>query len=114
MVIADGVHLPPMVVRTIVRRVGVERMIAVTDATAAAGMGPGRYRLAGLDVIVGAEGAAWAPDRSHLVGSTATMAEIRHVLLEQVGLAPDEVDRMTIRNPAAAIGTEAATGSGPG
>jgi len=104
MVIADGVHLPPMLLRTIIRHVGIERTIAVTDGTAAAGMGPGRYVLAGQEVVVGEEGAAWAPDRSHLVGSTATVADIRGVLGRAVGLTDADVDRLTVENPLRAIG----------
>ena len=103
MVIPDGVHLPPPVVRTIVRAVGVERVIAVTDATAAGGMGAGRFSLAGQEVVVDAEGAAWAADRSHLVGSTASMARIHRVLAEEVGLSPAEVRQLTQVNPARAI-----------
>lgn len=104
MVIADGMHLPPMLLRTIIRHVGIDRMIAVTDATAAAGMGPGRYVLAGQELVVDEEGAAWAPDRSHLVGSTATMADIRGVLSRAVGLSDADVDQMTVHNPLRAIG----------
>jgi N-acetylglucosamine-6-phosphate deacetylase len=62
--IPDGVHLPPSLVRTIVRGVGIDRVIAVTDATAAGGMSPGRFSLAAQEVVVDADGAAWAPDRS--------------------------------------------------
>jgi len=35
MLIPDAVHLPPPLVRTIIRAVGIDRAIAVTDATAA-------------------------------------------------------------------------------
>lgn len=103
MLIPDGVHLPPSLVRTIVRAVGIDRVIAVTDATAAGGMGPGRFSLAGQDVVVDADGAAWATDRSHLVGSTASMARIRDVLRESVGLSADEIDQVTAVNPARAL-----------
>lgn len=103
MLIPDGVHLPPSLVRTIVRAVGIDRVIAVTDATAAGGMGPGRFSLAGQEVVVDADGAAWAPDRSHLVGSTASMARVRDVLREAVGLSADEIDQVTAVNPARAL-----------
>ena len=106
MVIADGVHLPPMLLRTIIRQIGIDRTIAVTDATAAAGMGPGRYVLAGQEVVVGEEGAAWAPDRSHLVGSTATMDDIRGFLGCAVGLSDADVDRLTVDNPLRALDGE--------
>jgi len=103
MVIPDGVHLPPAMIRTVVRAVGIDRVIAVSDATAAGGMGPGRFRLAGQEVFVDGGGAAWAPDRSHFVGSTASMADVRQVLQERVGLSPQEVRMLTEINPARAI-----------
>ena len=103
MLIPDAVHLPPTLVRTIIRAVGIERVIAVTDATAAGGMGAGRFSLAGREVVVDAEGAAWAADRSHLVGSTASMGRIRAVLRGEVGLSDDEVRALTQINPARAL-----------
>ena len=106
MVIADGVHLPPALIRTIARVVGIDRLIAVTDATAAGGMGPGRFSLAGQDVLVADDGAAWASDRSHLVGSTASMGRVEDVLLLDVGFNQDEVPRVTRHNPRQAIGAE--------
>jgi N-acetylglucosamine-6-phosphate deacetylase len=105
MVIPDGVHLPIPLLRTIIRIVGVDRLIAVTDATAAGGMGPGRYTLGGRDVVVGEDGAAWSADRSHLVGSTASPAVVRRVLHEQVGLSEADVEQVTVVNPAQAVGT---------
>jgi N-acetylglucosamine-6-phosphate deacetylase len=103
MLIPDAIHLPPPLVRTIVRAVGIDRVIAVSDATAAAGMGAGRFKLAGREVLVDAEGAAWAPDRSHLVGSTASMVRVRQVLHGDVGLSAYEVSMVTEINPARAL-----------
>ncbi len=103
MLIPDAVHLPPSMVRTIIRAVGIERVIAVTDATAAGGMGAGRFSLAGQDVVVDADGAAWAADRSHLVGSTASMSRIGSVLRYEVGLTDDEVTTVTQINPVRAL-----------
>ena len=103
MLIPDAVHLPSPLVRTIIRAVGIDRVIAVTDATAAGGMGAGRFQLASHEVLVDADGAAWAADRSHLVGSTASMGRICQVLREQVGLSADDVARVTAINPAAAV-----------
>ena len=107
-VIPDGVHVPPAILADYIRRIGIDRAIAVTDATAAGGMGPGRYALAGREVVVGDDGAAWAADRSHLVGSTASMSAIRRVLASDVGLTAAEVDQVTVVNPASALGLSAA------
>jgi N-acetylglucosamine-6-phosphate deacetylase len=103
MLIPDAVHLPPAVIRTIIRTVGIDRVIAVTDATAAGGMGTGRFCLAGQDVVVAADGAAWAADHSHLVGSTASMGRICAVLRSEVGLLDHEVTTVTQINPARAL-----------
>jgi N-acetylglucosamine-6-phosphate deacetylase len=103
MVIPDGVHIPYRVLGDYIRRIGIDRTIAVTDATAAGGMGPGRFTLAGQEVVVGDDGAAWAADRSHFVGSTASMAFIRDALRTAIGLTADEVDRITSVNPSRAI-----------
>jgi N-acetylglucosamine-6-phosphate deacetylase len=104
MVIADGVHVPPWVLASWIRRIGIERTVAVTDGTAAAGMPPGRYTLGGREVVVAADGAAWSPDRSHLVGSTATPADIRRVLCDAIGLSAVDIERLTTSNPALMIG----------
>ena len=57
--IVDGLHLHPAVVRLIWRLAGGPggRVAVVSDAMAALGMPPGRYRLAGREVDVGPEGA---------------------------------------------------------
>lgn len=104
MVIADGVHLPPTLLRLLIQTVGVERVIAVTDATAAGGMPPGHYRLGNQVVRVAESGAAWASDKSHLVGSTASMGRLRQVLAEDVGLAAAAIERVTVTNPTRLLG----------
>ncbi len=50
--IADGVHLADETVATVIDLVGADRVAFVSDATAAAGMGDGRYVLGGLAVDV--------------------------------------------------------------
>ncbi|MFM7292770.1 MAG: N-acetylglucosamine-6-phosphate deacetylase [Planctomycetia bacterium] len=104
MVITDGVHVPPWVLASWIKQIGIERTVAVTDGTAAAGMTPGRYTLGGREVIVAADGAAWSPDRSHLVGSTATPADIRRILGDRLSLSEADIDRLTLLNPARMIG----------
>ncbi len=103
MIIPDGVHLPPALVRTMIRSIGIERIIAVTDATAAGGMGVGEFSLGSQKVIVEQDGAAWASDRSHLVGSTASMGRVRDVLQNDVGLSKPEIIQITETNPTMAL-----------
>src|SRR6185436_11870049 len=47
--IVDGHHLPPATVKAMVRAKGAAKTILVSDAVAAAGCGPGRYTLAGVE-----------------------------------------------------------------
>jgi N-acetylglucosamine-6-phosphate deacetylase len=51
-IIADGIHVDPLVVRLFLRAKGADGAVLVTDATAATGMPNGRYRLGSLDVEV--------------------------------------------------------------
>lgn len=104
MLIADGVHLPATLIRTMIQAIGIERIIAVSDATAAGGMGPGVFSLAGQDVIVDESGAAWAADRTHLVGSTASPNRLREVLCQDVGLSVHDAERVMVTNPAHLLG----------
>ena len=104
--IADGVHLPPFLLGAMLRWLGPDRAIIVSDATAAAGMGMGTFRLGGQTVVVGEDGAAWSADRTHLVGSTATLSDLRRVLAA-VGQSNAEIDRLLAINPARALAAAA-------
>jgi N-acetylglucosamine-6-phosphate deacetylase len=101
--IADGVHVPFVALRNYLRLVGPERTIVVSDAIAAAGQGPGRYMLAGQDVIVDEQLATWAADKSHLVGSACTMSRAVGNLQRDLNLSVDVIEQITATNPAAAL-----------
>lgn len=51
-VITDGHHLPPAVVKCVVRAKGIDRTLLTCDAGSLAGMPPGRYREWGTDLDV--------------------------------------------------------------
>jgi len=51
-IIADGIHVAPAVVQLFLQAKGAERAVLITDATAAAGMPEGRYRLGSFEVDV--------------------------------------------------------------
>ena len=108
--IADGVHLPPFLLGAMLRWLGPDRAIVVSDATAAAGMGAGTFQLGGQTVVVGEDGAAWSADRTHLVGSTATLSQLRRVLAD-VGQTAAAIDRLITINPIRALAAAAARSS---
>ena len=101
--IADGVHVPFFALGNYLRLAG-DRAVVVSDGMAAAGLGPGRYRLGRWEVEVGADGAAWAPDRSHLVGSAMTMRQAEANLREHLGLDAARCGALLRDRPAALLG----------
>jgi N-acetylglucosamine-6-phosphate deacetylase len=102
--IADGVHVAYPALGNYLRCVGPERAIVVTDGTAAAGLGPGRYTVGSQEILIGEELVAWAPDRSHLIGATATMPQVAAKLQRDLGLSLDAVQQLTAINPRRALG----------
>jgi N-acetylglucosamine-6-phosphate deacetylase len=101
--IADGVHVPFFALKNYIRCAGTDRVVITTDAMAAAGLGPGSYRLGPLSVEVGEDLAAWAPDRSHLMGSAITMPRVVQNLREHVGLSEPQIKQVVFENPRRAI-----------
>jgi len=101
--IADGVHVPLFALKHYLSIAGVENSFIVSDAMAAAGLGPGRYRLGRNEVVVGEDRAAWSADGSHLVGSAVTMSRSAS-LLAGIGFSPEQVHRLTNINPRHAVG----------
>lgn len=105
MFIADGVHIPFFALGNYIRAGGgPSRCIVVTDAMSAAGMGPGNYRIGRWEVSVGEDLAAWAPDRSHLVGSAGTMVRSDQNLQRALGLSDHDRDLLLRQNPAKLLG----------
>lgn len=112
-IIADGHHLPPSLIRLVLKNKGLDRVCVVSDAMSAAGMGPGEYSLGGLDVIV--EDAvpeefevstrqgnyvAKLPDRSAFASSVTTMSQMIRNMVQLVGIQVNEAVQLATANPA--------------
>ena len=121
-VIADGVHLHDMTIRLAARAAGPGRLVLITDATAAAGMPDGSYRLGSMrvDVAGGVARLAAEPGQAGdtgdavragaIAGSTATMAGVvRHALA--AGLPVTEVATAASTTPARVLGIDDRTGA---
>lgn len=99
-IIADGIHLPPALLKLVYKIKGPDKIALVTDAMRAAGMPPGESILGGLEhglrVIV-EDNVAKLPDRSAFAGSVATTIQLvrNMVNLAEVPLI-DAVKMMTI------------------
>lgn len=71
--IVDGYHLPPAVVKSMVRAKGPGRTILVTDAVAAAFAPQGRYMLGETEIERDQVGRAVLPGQSQLAGAALTL-----------------------------------------
>lgn len=101
--IADGVHIPPMALANYLQLAGLDRTVIVTDAMAAARLGPGRYSLGSLSIEIGDDLIARAPGSPYLAGSTATMPRMIAVLRDAIGLTDTEIERLVSKNPRAVL-----------
>lgn len=107
--IADGAHIPFFVLKNYLRTIGLARVIVVTDAMAAADLGPGSYRLGRWQLEIGADGIARAPQSGYLAGSTVTMQRSFHNLVGQLGMAEEDARMLLESNPRMALGEDPAS-----
>lgn len=103
--IADGIHVDFHALSNYLRLAGNHALV-VSDAMAAAGMGPGRYQLGRWDIEVGDDFAVWAPQHSHLVGSAMTMAQAQQNLVNVLHLSPQRVEFLLRTAPLELLGID--------
>ncbi len=72
--IVDGHHLPPSVVKCMLRCKGLKNIILVSDAVSFAGMPPGRYETKERAVEVSADGRVSLADTPYLAGAGLDLA----------------------------------------
>jgi N-acetylglucosamine-6-phosphate deacetylase len=98
-IIADGVHVDPLMVKLFLRAKGDNAAVLVTDATAATGMPNGRYRLGSLEVEV-KDGKCLHDGR--LAGSVLTMEKAVRNIVKFANCDLQQAVRMATLNPARA------------
>ncbi|HBB75050.1 MAG TPA: N-acetylglucosamine-6-phosphate deacetylase, partial [Planctomycetaceae bacterium] len=101
--IPDGAHVPFFALGNYLSVAGLDRSIMVTDAIAAARLGPGRSTISGMEVEVDACGVARRPGSDNLAGSTVTMPAVRANLSRHLGLSEADITRLVDTNPRRAI-----------
>jgi N-acetylglucosamine-6-phosphate deacetylase len=105
--IADGVHVDEAAMRILLQAKGVDRMILVSDGTAATGMPDGKYTLGTFEVTVA--GGVCRNTEGKLAGSTLTLDRaLRNIVALGVPLA--DAVRMLTLNPARLLGLEGKKG----
>ena len=107
-VIADGVHLDPMMLKVLLRCVSPARLTLISDAIAATGQGDGDYEIWGekISVVNGRTSNA----RGSIAGSVITMLDAVQTMLS-LGASESDVARMASSNTARLLGIDHECGS---
>lgn len=113
-IIADGIHLPPPLLKLVYKIKGADRTALITDAMRAAGMPPGESMLGslhnGLKVIV-EDGVAKLPDRASFAGSVATADRLIRSMVFAADVPLLDAIKMITSTPARILGVSNRKGS---
>jgi N-acetylglucosamine-6-phosphate deacetylase len=103
-IICDGVHVHPSMVRVALAAKSPSRIMAITDATAGAGLPPGsKATLGGRPIAV--RDAAYLDDGT-LAGSVLTMDRAFALLVRVMGLSPVDAATVCSTTPTRALGLQ--------
>lgn len=95
--IADGIHVPPVMLRMIYQIKGVEKTALVTDSLACAAT----HGDTAFDPrVILEDGVCKLADRSALAGSIATMDRLIRTCVQQAGIPLEDACRMASETPA--------------
>jgi len=86
-IIPDRIHVSPEPFRLFYRTLGAEKIYYTTDAMAAAGAPPGRYRIGAVEVEVGADQVVRLPGQQNFAGSALKPIEGVQRTAEMLGEA---------------------------
>ncbi len=104
MIITDGHHLPPAVIRSFLAAKGVRRTIVTSDSVSVAGLPPGEYETMGTPVVLEPSGRVRNARAPNLAGSSACMIDcINHLARLCCLLEAEDLWRVGRDNPLAAI-----------
>jgi N-acetylglucosamine-6-phosphate deacetylase len=102
--IADGVHCHPIALALALRAKGADRLALVTDATAAAGLGPGLFTLGGQTII--SDGRTVCLSDTTLAGSALTLDQAVRNFVAFTGAPPEQPLHMATAVPARLLGLD--------
>jgi len=112
-VIADGKHLPPELLKLVIKAKGVDKVCVVTDAMRGAGMPSGVYTFGpkgGQEALV-QDNMAIMPDRTGYASSVVRTKDLVKTLVKSVGLNLIDAVNMASIVPAKIVGVEDRMGS---
>lgn len=101
-VIADGIHVPPALLRMAYKFKGAERIALVTDSMAAGAMPEGGKPFDPRVIVE--DGVCKLADRSALAGSIATADRLIRTMVREAGVPLEDAVRMASETPARIMG----------
>lgn len=107
--ICDGIHVHPDVIKMVYKIKGADKILLVTDAMHATGLGDGDYLFGGLKIKV--TGGIARTEDGALAGSTLILWNAVKNMMKFAGVSFEEAVRMATINPAKVIGIDNITGS---
>jgi len=105
-IVADGHHLPPSVLKSIIRAKGVSRTVVVSDLCPFAGLPPGEYPWCGRTIAVEETGYVHDAHRENLAGSGVGMAKAMDYLASLGFLSESDLPRLAYHNPLRLLGID--------
>ena len=107
-VVADGIHVPPTILRMVYKIKGVERTCVITDALACAASDS---QVAFDPRVIIEDGVCKLSDRSALAGSVATMDRLIRTLVQKAEIPLEDAIRMASETPSKIMGVYDRKGS---
>ena len=108
--VADGIHVPPAILRLVCAFKGIDRISLISDAMAAAAcLRPEHLHLDPRMIVE--DGVCKLADRSALTGSIASGIRLIQVMVEKAGVSVADCVRMAATNPARLMGIDDRKGS---
>ena len=108
-IIADGIHLPPELLKLIYKIKGSDKICLITDSMRGAGMGEGKSVLGskndGMECVISG-GIAYLTDMTAFAGSVATTDRLVRVMKNEAGVPLTECIKMITEIPAKIMGLE--------
>ena len=113
--IADGIHLPPELLRQVFKLKSHDKISLITDAMRGAGLPEGTKTMLGsvkdgMEVII-EDGVAKLMDRTAFAGSVATPPRLLRTVMNEAGIELTDGVRMMTLNPAKVMGIDRECGS---
>ncbi len=102
-IIADGKHLPPDLIKLILKIKGTDKVALITDSLSVAGTEQKEGKMVDTEYVI-EDGVCKLKDRSAFAGSIATADRLVRVLKDEVGVDIVDAVKMMTQTPAKILG----------